>query len=61
MTKAATIAEAHEAIEGSRNVVNVVVLPRNARDFVNQKSNTAILPFDFSTFAKIKPSLTRLQ
>ena len=35
MTKAATIAEAHEAIEGSRNVVNVVVLPRNARDSVN--------------------------
>ena len=40
-TRVATIAEAHEAIKGSRNVVvNVVALPPNAGDPGNQKSNT---------------------
>ena len=39
-TRVATIAEAHEAIKGSRNVVNVVVLPPNAGDPGNQDSDT---------------------
>ena len=39
-TRVATIAEAHEAIEGARNVVNVVVLPPNAGDSDNQESDT---------------------
>ena len=40
MTKVATIAEAQEAIEGARNVVNVVLLPPNAGDSGNQESDT---------------------
>ena len=39
-TRVATIAEAHEAIEGARNVVNVVLLPPNAGDSGNQESDT---------------------
>ena len=39
-TRVATIAEAHEAIEDARNVVNVVVLPPNAGDSDNQESDT---------------------
>ena len=39
-TKVATIAEAHEAIEGARNVVNVVLLPPNAGESGNQKNDT---------------------
>ena len=39
-TRVATIAEAHEAIKGSRNVVNVVVLPPNAGDSGNRESDT---------------------
>ena len=39
-TKAATIAEALEAIEGGRNVLNVVVLSPNASDSGNQESHT---------------------
>ena len=39
-TRVATIAEAHEAIEGARNVVNVVLLPPNTGDSGNQKSDT---------------------
>ena len=39
-TRLATISEAHEAIEGARNVVNVVLLPPNAGDFGNQESDT---------------------
>ena len=39
-TRVATIAEAHKAIKGSRNVVNVVVLPPNAGDSGNQDSDT---------------------
>ena len=39
-TRVATIAEAHEAIEGARNVVNIVLLPRNAGDSGNQESDT---------------------
>ena len=38
--RVATIAEAHEAIKGSRNVVNVVVLLPNASDPGNQESDT---------------------
>ena len=38
--RVATIAEAHEAIEGARNVVNAVLLPSNAGDFGNQESDT---------------------
>ena len=37
-TRVATIAEAHEAIKGSRNVVNV--FPPNAGDSGNQDSDT---------------------
>ena len=40
-TRVAAIAEAHEAIKGLRNVVNVVVLPPNAGDPGNQDSDTA--------------------
>ena len=36
-TRVATIAEAHDAVKGSRNVV---VLPPNAGDSDNQNSNT---------------------
>ena len=39
-TRVATIAEVHEAIEGARNVVNVVLLPPNAGDSGNQESDT---------------------
>ena len=39
-TRVATISEAHEAIEGARNVVNVILLPPNAGDFGNQESDT---------------------
>ena len=39
-TRVATISEAHEAIKGARNVVNVVLLLPNAGDFGNQESNT---------------------
>ena len=40
-TRAATIAEAHEAIKYSRNVVvNVVPLPPNVGDPGNQESDT---------------------
>ena len=39
-TRVATIAEAHEAIKGSRNVVNVVALSPNAGGPGNQDSNT---------------------
>ena len=39
-TKVGTISEAHEAIKGARNVVNVVLLPPNAGDFGNQESDT---------------------
>ena len=39
-TRVATIAEAHEAVEGARNVVNVVLLPPNDGDSGNQKSDT---------------------
>ena len=39
-TRVATISEAHEAIKGSRNVVNVVVLPPNVGDSGNQNSDT---------------------
>ena len=39
-TRVATISEAHKAIEGERNVVNVVLLPPNAGDFGNQESDT---------------------
>ena len=42
-TRLATIAEAHEAIEGSRNVVNNVLLPPNADDFGYQKNNTNLV------------------
>ena len=38
-TRVATIAKAHEAIEGLRNVVNNVVLSRNSGDFGNQNSD----------------------
>ena len=39
-TRVASIAEGHQAIKGSRNVVNVVVLPPNAGDSGNQDSVT---------------------
>ena len=39
-TRVATIAEVHEAIEGARSVVNVVLLPPNAGDSGNQESDT---------------------
>ena len=39
MTKVTTIAEAHEAIEGSRNVDNVVVLSPNAGNSSNKESD----------------------
>ena len=39
-TRVPTIAEAHEAIEDERNVVNVVVLPPNASDSCNQESGS---------------------
>ena len=39
-TREATIAEAREAIKGSRNVVNNVVLRPNAGYFGNQESDT---------------------
>ena len=39
-TRVATIAKAHDAIKGSRNVVNVVALPPNAGDCDNQDSDT---------------------
>ena len=39
-TRVETISEAHEAIKGARNVVNVVLLPPNAGDFGNQESDT---------------------
>ena len=39
-TRVATIAEAHEAFEGARNVVNVVLLSPNAGDSGNQESDT---------------------
>ena len=39
-TRVATIAEALEAIKGSRNIVNVVVLPPNAGDSSDQDSDT---------------------
>ena len=39
-TKVATIAEAHEAFQGARNVVHIVLLPLNADDSGNQKSDT---------------------
>ena len=39
-TRIATIAEAHGAIKGARNVVNVILLPPNAGDFGNQGSDT---------------------
>ena len=40
MTRVATIAETREAIEGARNVVNVVLLSPNAGDSGNQESGT---------------------
>ena len=43
-TRVATIAEAHEAIKGSRNLVNVVVLSPNASDSSNQNSDTEEVP-----------------
>ena len=39
-TRVATIAESYEAIKGSRNLVNIVVLPPNAGDSGNQDSDT---------------------
>ena len=39
-TRVVATAEAHKAIEGARNVVNVVVLLPNAGDSGNQKSCT---------------------
>ena len=39
-TRVATIAEAHEAIKGARNVVNIVVLPPNAGDSFYQESGS---------------------
>ena len=39
-TRVATIAEAHEAIESARSVVNVVLLLPNAGDSGNQESDT---------------------
>ena len=39
-TRVTIIAEAHEAIESPRNVVNVVLLPPNADDSGNQESDT---------------------
>ena len=39
-TRVATIAEAHEAIKGSRNVVNIVALPPNAGEPGNQDNDT---------------------
>ena len=38
-TRVVTTAETHEAIKGSRNVVNVVVLPPNAGDSGYQDSD----------------------
>ena len=40
ITRVATIAEVHEAIKGSRNVVNIVVLSPNVGDSGNQDSAT---------------------
>ena len=34
------MAEGHKAIEGTRNVVNIIVLPLNASDSGNQESDT---------------------
>ena len=39
-TKVVTIADAHEAIKGSGNVVNNMVLLSNTRDSGNQESDT---------------------
>ena len=39
-TRVATIAEAHEVIESSRNVVNAVALPPNAGESEIQESDT---------------------
>ena len=39
-TRVANMAEAHEAIKGSRNVVSDVVLPPNAGDSGNRESDT---------------------
>ena len=40
ITRVATIAETHEAINGARNVVNIVVLPPNAGDSFYQESGS---------------------
>ena len=39
-TRIATIAKAHEAIKGARNVVNITVLPPNVGDSFYQESGS---------------------